>query len=63
MLLYFNQDAVIGGAEWSDVLFTLVWTPGISIILHGLYDTLLKQELEISCPNCREASFLECYAT
>lgn len=47
VLLYFNQDAVIGGAELSDVLFTLAWTLGISIILHGLYDTLLKQELEI----------------
>lgn len=45
VLLYFNQDGLHGGFNFMDIASTLGMTLGISIVLHGLYDTLLKQEM------------------
>lgn len=45
VLLYFNQESL--HAEWTDVITIMAMTLGISIILHGLYDTLLKQEMPV----------------
>ncbi len=47
VLLFCDQDFVHGGADWNDILVTLAKTLGVSIILHGLYDTLLKQDFEV----------------
>ncbi len=47
VLLYFNQDGLHGGFSFTDLASTLLMTQGISIIMHGLYDTLLKQEFPI----------------
>jgi RsiW-degrading membrane proteinase PrsW (M82 family) len=43
VLLYFNQDNL--QSDWSDIIMILALTLGIPIILHGLYDTLLKQNM------------------
>lgn len=45
ILLFGAQDSVHGG-DLSDLAVTLAMTLGVSIVLHGLYDTLLKQEFE-----------------
>lgn len=45
VLLYFNQDGLHGGFDFMEIASTLGMTLGISIVLHGLYDTLLKQEM------------------
>jgi RsiW-degrading membrane proteinase PrsW (M82 family) len=42
ILLFGDQDFVHSGAEGSDMLSTWALTLGVSIVLHGLYDTLLK---------------------
>lgn len=45
VLIYFNQDFLNAGGDWLDMFTTLAKTLGVAIILHGLYDTLLKQEM------------------
>ena len=48
VLMYFNQSYLPGEAEsWIDVLIGIAVYMGVAIVLHGLYDTLLKQEYEI----------------
>ena len=46
VLLFGSPDSVHGG-DYSDLATTLAITPGVPIVLHGLYDTLLKQEMEV----------------
>jgi RsiW-degrading membrane proteinase PrsW (M82 family)/ribosomal protein S27E len=43
VLLYFNQENL--HSDWSDIIMILALTLGVPIILHGLYDTLLKQNM------------------
>lgn len=45
ILLFGSQDAV--HSDYSDLVTALAITLGASIVLHGLYDTLLKQEMAI----------------
>ena len=47
VLLYGDQDFVHGGAEGTDMIATFAMTLGVPVILHGLYGTLLKQEMPV----------------
>ena len=47
ILLFGDQDFIHGGDESSGIASTLALTLGMSIVLHGLYDTLLKQDFEV----------------
>ncbi len=45
VIMYYNQAYLPGEADgWGDLLLGIAIYLGIAIILHGLYDTLLKQE-------------------
>lgn len=43
ILLYYNQDMLTSEMGWGDWAFLLLKVQGVSMVLHGLYDTLLKQ--------------------
>ncbi|MDB5386568.1 MAG: hypothetical protein JWM11_2214 [Planctomycetaceae bacterium] len=47
ILLYRSRDMFRGDMEWDDVLSVLISCFGGVIILHGLYDTFLKREMDI----------------
>lgn len=47
LLMYGNQEYIDGDTDWPSFLFGGVYYLLIAILLHGLYDTLLKQHLEI----------------
>ena len=47
VLMYFNQSYLPGSADgWGDLLIGIGIYMGVPILLHGLYDTLLKQHYE-----------------
>ncbi len=45
VLLYFNQETL--HSEWTDIITIIALTLGIPIVMHGLYDTLLKQDMPV----------------
>lgn len=48
VLMYFNQSYLPGNADgWGDILIGIGIYLGVPILLHGLYDTLLKQHYEL----------------
>ncbi|MEI8380961.1 MAG: PrsW family glutamic-type intramembrane protease [Planctomycetota bacterium] len=59
LLMYNNQDYLPGHADagWDALLSFVVFYLGIAMILHGLYDTLLKQHLEIAAMGIAAGSF------
>lgn len=59
LLMYNNQDYLPGHADagWDALLSFLVFYLGIAMVLHGLYDTLLKQHLEIAALGIAASSF------
>ena len=61
LLMHNNQDHLPGQADgdfgWDTILSFVVFYLGIAMVLHGLYDTLLKQELEVAALAVAAASF------
>ncbi len=61
LLMYNNQDYLPGQSDvdfgWDTVLSFVVFYLGIAMVLHGLYDTLLKQELQVAALAVAAASF------
>lgn len=48
VLMYFNQSFLPGNADgWGDLLIGIGIYLGVPMLLHGLYDTLLKQQYEV----------------
>lgn len=45
ILLWHHKDAVRGEMEWGDWGLALLKVQGVVMLLHGLYDTLLKREM------------------
>jgi RsiW-degrading membrane proteinase PrsW (M82 family) len=45
ILLWHHQDAVRGEMEWGDWGLAILKVQGVAMLLHGLYDTLLKREM------------------
>lgn len=43
--IYNNQDLFASDWEWSDFLVCSIKVLGVPMVLHGLYDTLLKREM------------------
>ena len=46
-----------GDFEWSDIANFILFYLAIAMILHGLYDTLLKQDLPLGALAIAAASF------
>lgn len=61
LLMYDNQDYVpfnsMGDFEWSDIANFVLFYLAIAMVLHGLYDTLLKQDLPLGALAIAAASF------
>ena len=62
LLMFANQDYVpfgtaAGDFEWSDVANFILFYLAIAMVLHGLYDTLLKQDLPLGALAIAAASF------
>ena len=45
-MMYRNQH-FLDAENWSDILFGLLYYMSIAMVLHGLYDTLLKREMAV----------------
>ncbi len=45
ILLWHHQEAVRGEMQWGDWAMALLKVQGLVMLLHGLYDTLLKREM------------------
>lgn len=62
LLMYGNQDYVpftsMGDFEWSDIVNFILFYLAIAMVLHGLYDTLLKQNLALGALAIAAASFV-----
>lgn len=46
LLMERNQDYIDPNWEWEDIAYFVICYLGIAMILHGLYDTLLKQDYQ-----------------
>ena len=46
LMMYRNQH-FLDAENWSDILFGLLYYMSIAMVLHGLYDTLLKREMAV----------------
>jgi len=46
LMMYRNQH-FLDTENWSDILFGLLYYMSIAMVLHGLYDTLLKREMAV----------------
>lgn len=60
LLMYNNQDYLPGQGEdfgWDTILSFVTFYLGIAMVLHGLYDTLLKQNLEVAALGIAAVSF------
>ena len=45
ILLWHHRDAVLGEMEWGDWGLAILKVQGVVMLLHGLYDTLLKRDM------------------
>ncbi|HVE43060.1 MAG TPA: PrsW family glutamic-type intramembrane protease [Planctomycetota bacterium] len=57
LFLWKNQADFDGIGEWYGWFIPLFKTLGLSMVLHGLYDTLLKREMEVGALLAAVASF------
>jgi hypothetical protein len=58
ILLYRNQEGLQGADEWYELLLTAALIVAGPMILHGLYATLLKRDMELWALAAALASFL-----
>lgn len=47
IMVYLFRDMFHGLDNWFDIFFPLLLVVGIPMVLHGLYDTLLKKDMEM----------------
>ena len=57
LMLWHNQDLAGGELDWGDWLLGLLKVQGIPMLLHGLYDTLLKRDMNLLALVVAIASF------
>jgi hypothetical protein len=61
LMMYDNQDHLLfnsaGDFGWESVGYFVVYYLGAAMVLHGLYDTLLKQDLDLGALAVAAASF------
>ncbi len=48
LLIWHNQEKFYGETEWSDFLLAVLIVQGVPMVLHGLYDTMLKRNMELA---------------
>lgn len=57
LMLWQNQELAAGELDWGDWLLGLLKVQGVPMLLHGLYDTLLKREMHLLALVTAIASF------
>ena len=57
LMMWHNQELLSGEMDWGDGLLTLLKIQGVPMVLHGLYDTLLKREMNAAALVTALASF------
>lgn len=57
LLIWHNQDKFYAETDWSDFLLAVLMVQGVPMVLHGLYDTMLKRDMEIAALVVAVASF------
>lgn len=58
LMLYRRRDILEDLEEWHDFLLALLQIIGVPMVLHGLYDTLLKRDMDLLALGAAVASFL-----
>jgi hypothetical protein len=56
-MMWHNQELLSGEMDWGDGLLKLLKIQGVPMVLHGLYDTLLKREMNAAAFVTALASF------
>lgn len=57
LMLWHNQELASGELDWGDWLLGLLKVQGVPMVLHGLYDTLLKRDMHLLALLTAIASF------
>jgi RsiW-degrading membrane proteinase PrsW (M82 family) len=57
LMLWHNQELASGELDWGDWFLGLLKVQGVPMVLHGLYDTLLKREMHLLALLTAIASF------
>lgn len=57
LMIWHNQELLSGELDWGDWLLAMLKVQGIPMLLHGLYDTLLKREMNAAALVTALASF------
>ena len=57
ILIYRNRELIDGHMDWSDWIMPLAKFLGVAMVLHGLYDTMLKREMNLLALIVAIASF------
>ncbi|HWB07701.1 MAG TPA: PrsW family glutamic-type intramembrane protease [Pirellulales bacterium] len=57
LMLWHNQELAAGDLDWGDWLLGLLKVQGVPMVLHGLYDTLLKRDMHLLALLTALASF------
>jgi RsiW-degrading membrane proteinase PrsW (M82 family) len=48
IMMWHNQETLSADSEWGDVLLGMLKILIVPIVLHGLYDTLLKRDINMA---------------
>lgn len=57
IMLWHNQELAGGELDWGDWILGLLKVQGVPMVLHGLYDTLLKRDMHLLALVTAAASF------
>jgi RsiW-degrading membrane proteinase PrsW (M82 family)/phage FluMu protein Com len=57
LMLWHNQELASGELDWGDWILGLLKVQGVPMVLHGLYDTLLKRDMHLLALVTAVASF------
>lgn len=57
LMIWHNQELLSGEMDWGDWILALLKVQGIPMVLHGLYDTLLKRDMNAAALVTAAASF------
>jgi hypothetical protein len=58
IVLLRHRAMLQGNTDWSDWFISLAKCLGVAMILHGLYDTMLKREMNLPALSVAIASFV-----
>jgi RsiW-degrading membrane proteinase PrsW (M82 family) len=47
LLIWNNQEKFVRDTHWTDFALAVLMVQGVPMVLHGLYDTMLKKDMQV----------------